>query len=173
MNDDNVLANPYDEGDLRHDAWELRNIPFGQQLLNTARKNGFKRDTIDALTILLNDIMSSNTMLSNQTPPAKTFRNLFDGSNSFNQLQYTKLSITGCIERFLCSVHPTDKKKDIVYQMIADIMNHTENFTLTRTVGDDREGVVNRIEHSKTTQELKQYDMEQKETEKKKRAGLF
>jgi hypothetical protein len=165
------IDNPYEEGDLRHDAWELRNLPYKDQLYEIAKRNGCKRETLDSLEVLLDDIMSANMLMSNQTPPNKSVVSWLGVSKSFNQLEYTKLSIRGCIERFMCGTHPTDRSKDIIYQMVADILNHTENETLTRTVGSEREGVVNRIAHSKTTSELRQIDEERRDTEKMKRGG--
>ena len=165
--------NPYEEVDSRHDAWSLRHTEFRELIISLANDNFLKYDTIMALKVLVNDLMSSNAFMSNQTPPKKGMRRFLDGDDSFNQLEYTILSIDEVIELFLASVDPLDRNKNIVYQIVKEIENHTKNFTLTRTVGKDREGVVNRIEHSKQTQEIKSTETAEQESNKIKRDGIF
>ena len=164
---------PYEEGDSRHDAWALRHTEFRELKISLANKNFLKYDTIMALKVIVNDLMSSNAFMSNQTPPKRGIKRFLEGEDSCNQLEYTTLSIDECMELFLASVDPLDRNKNIVYQIVKEIENHTKNFTLTRTVGKDREGVVNRIEHSKQTQEIRSTETAEQESVKIKKDGIF
>jgi len=165
--------NPYDEVDSRHDAWSLRHTEYRELVISIANLNFLKYDTIMALKVLVNDLMSSNAFMSNQTPPKRGIKSMFSGESTFNQLEYTTISIEECIEMFLASVDPLDRNKNIIYQMVNEILNHTMNFTLTRTVGENREGIVNRIVHSKQTQEIKEWSASEKEKENIKKRGIF
>jgi len=165
--------NPYDESDNRHDAWALRHTEYRELIISIANDNYLKYDTIMALKVLVNDVMSSNAFMSNQTPPKRSFKSMFEGESTFNQLEYTSVSIEECIEMFLASVDPLDTNKNIVYQIVNEILNHTMNFTLTRTVGKEREGVVNRIEHTKQTQEIKELGFVDGERKSIKKDGIF
>lgn len=166
-------ANPYDEVDERHDSWDLRHTEFRELVMSVVDENHLKWDTRAAIIVLVNDIMSSNAFMSNQTPPKKGMRRLLEGEDSFNQFEYTLLSIDECIETCLASVDPLDRNKNIVFQIITDIKNHTENFTLTRTVGKDREGLLNRIKHNKETQEIKSTEVSEQESIKIKKGGIL
>ena len=115
--------------------------------------------------------MSSNAFMSNQTPPAKTLRSFFGGGTPMNKVEYTTLSIKEGKEWCLASCDPLDLNKNLLYQLMNEAISHTENFTLTRTVGEDREGRINRIMHTKTTQEIKQIEDEMKNKEDIKRNG--
>ena len=165
--------NPYEEGDPGHNAWALRHTELREHIVATANENFLKYDTTVALKMFVNDVMSSNAFMSNQTPPKRGIKRFLEGEDSFNQLEYTILSFDECMEWYLASVDPLDRNKTVVYQMAKEIENHTKNFTLTRTVGKDREGIVNRIEHSKQTQEIRSTETAEQDNIKIKKDGIF
>ena len=41
----NIDSNPFDESDMRHDNWNLRNTPYREQILSVAKTEGLKHDT--------------------------------------------------------------------------------------------------------------------------------
>lgn len=165
--------NPYDEVDSRHDSWSLRHTEFRETTISILKNNFVKHDTMVAYEVLANDLMSSNAFMSNQTPPKRGLKSMFSGESQFNQLEYTKLSIDECIAMFYASVDPLDRNKNVVYQMVNELLNHTINFTLTRTIGDRREGLENRLVQTKHTQENRETALIEQEHKKIKTKGPF
>ncbi|MFA5248755.1 MAG: hypothetical protein WC415_06130 [Patescibacteria group bacterium] len=166
-------SNPYEESDPRFESWELRHTEFRDYLLELSDDSSLKHDTKIALKVLINDWCSSNAFMSNQTPPKKSFSSFFSGSDGFNQMDYTRICLEELIELFKASIDPLDKKKNVIYQVIKELENHTLNFTLTRTVGTEREGVVNRIQHTKTTTEMKNWEAQEQQKVDNKKKGFF
>lgn len=168
------VINPFDESDPRYDAWNYRHTDFREPALRAVKDYGARLDTYRAFDIYINDLMSDNAFMSNQSPPKKSLANTVFGTGeqvSYNQYDKTMNHLEICRELLLVSVDPMDLKRNWVYHLINEIENHTYNFTMTRTVGDKREGLENRVIQSKTTSEIKQWEASEKEKTDKKRGG--
>lgn len=162
--------NPYDEYEQQtsHERHDLRNTIFKEQIVNKIRGGPFRFETVTALETFCLNYMSQNALLSNQTPPQKT--GMFKGSG-FNQLEYTRLSHEESLLMLFASIHPIDIRRDELYVMLDEVLKHTDLFSFTRMVGNERIGITNGIVTVKNIQEIKQEEVKQEEEKKLKTGG--
>lgn len=164
-------TNPHEEGSQLYDNWDTRNTAYKEQAIELLKEYNFHKQTIDALTPYILNYMSSNAFMSNLTPPKGKATMILTGTPP-NPLAYANLSHSESALKLFAAIHPCDKNKPVLYVLLDNIFKHTEIFTFSRVQGNERVGVTNRVIQTKTTQEIKQSEI-QKEQEDIKKGGPF
>lgn len=158
--------NPFDDNTDAYTKWDLRNTVFKNQISKRIKESTLKYETIVTIEEFVNNYMSSNAFLSNQSASEIKGGWMNRTTHRFNTLAFTKLGHKESHLMMFASFNPTDIYNPELYVILDLIYKHTDLFTFTRTVGADRVGVRNDVVRTHSTQEIK--SLEEREQEKVK-----
>jgi len=166
--------NPYDETEQQssHERHDVRNTIYKEQIIKILYDGHYRYRTVKAIEAHVHNWMSQNFFLSNQSPKTKALGNM----THFNQLEYTKLCHEESQLLLNVAIHPIDRRRSELYVLLDEIFKHTDNMTMTRTVGEDRVGVTNGVIVVKNVNEVKQEEIvktEREEERKNKTGGIY
>ena len=143
----NEEDNPYN-AEMMQDRYRNKTTVFSPRILQEVDNSLLKYKSKQAIRIAIYNLFDSDIFMSNLTKPRSSWKEQASDpmTKALNNIDKVMLEIQAGIAR-------TDKNKPDTFIILKNIRSHLE-FILTRAVGPDREGIINRKELAESTQNV-------------------